>query len=105
VNAYVYVQMMWMPDKVGNRPDILATTGDYLRLWEVNYSGDGGGSRGTGCNVQLMKLLNNNKNSEFCAPLTSFDWNDTGVCVCGGGGMGGGKGGGGGGNVVCDVRL
>lgn len=21
-------------------------------------------------------LLNNNKNSDFCAPLTSFDWNE-----------------------------
>eukprot|EP01018_Ginkgo_biloba_P012206 Gb_40146 [translate_table: standard] len=26
--------------------------------------------------VELKSLLNNNKNSEFCAPLTSFDWND-----------------------------
>jgi WD repeat-containing protein 68 len=24
----------------------------------------------------LKSLLNNNKNSEFSAPLTSFDWND-----------------------------
>lgn len=27
--------------------------------------------------VRLECLLNNNKNTEFCAPLTSFDWNDT----------------------------
>ena len=74
---------MWMPDKVGNRPDILATTGDYLRLWEVNYSGGGGGvGRDGTCNVHMKKLLNNNKNSQFCAPLTSFDWNDTVLCVC-----------------------
>ncbi|KAJ7300405.1 hypothetical protein JRQ81_000021 [Phrynocephalus forsythii] len=26
--------------------------------------------------VELKSLLNNNKNSEFCAPLTSFDWNE-----------------------------
>ena len=59
--------------------------GDYLRLWEINYSGGTGQSAGagrdTGCNASMIKLLNNNKNSEFCAPLTSFDWNDT-VCVC-----------------------
>ena len=27
--------------------------------------------------IQLKSLLNNNKSSEFCAPLTSFDWNET----------------------------
>ena len=31
-----------------------------------------GGRRRT----RLLRLLNNNKHSEFCAPLTSFDWND-----------------------------
>jgi len=28
-------------------------------------------------------LLNNNKNSEFCAPLTSFDWNETDPSIIG----------------------
>ena len=26
--------------------------------------------------LRLECLLNNNKNSDFCAPLTSFDWNE-----------------------------
>lgn len=26
--------------------------------------------------VRLEKLLNNNSQREFCAPLTSFDWNE-----------------------------
>jgi WD repeat-containing protein 68 len=26
--------------------------------------------------VELKSLLNNNRHSEFCAPLTSFDWNE-----------------------------
>ena len=26
--------------------------------------------------TKLECLLNNNKNSDFCAPLTSFDWNE-----------------------------
>ena len=65
---------MWIPDKVGDRTDLLATTGDYLRIWEVQP--------GTG-NVQMRKLLNNNKNSEFCAPLTSFDWNETDPSIVG----------------------
>lgn len=31
------------------------------------------------CNADVIWLLLNvqNKNSEFCAPLTSFDWNET----------------------------
>ncbi|XP_028790775.1 protein TRANSPARENT TESTA GLABRA 1 [Neltuma alba] len=45
--------------------DLLATSGDYLRLWEVREN-----------SVDTISLLNNSKTSEFCAPLTSFDWND-----------------------------
>ena len=26
---------------------------------------------------KMVSLLDNNKNSEYCAPLTSFDWNET----------------------------
>jgi hypothetical protein len=43
--------------------DLLATTGDYLRLWNI-----------TDHSCELEQVLNNNKSSEFCAPLTSFDW-------------------------------
>eukprot|EP01090_Pellita_catalonica_P013125 TRINITY_DN3045_c0_g2_i1.p1 TRINITY_DN3045_c0_g2~~TRINITY_DN3045_c0_g2_i1.p1 ORF type:complete len:251 (+),score=44.49 TRINITY_DN3045_c0_g2_i1:44-754(+) len=39
-----------------------------MRLWKVDPS--------TG-KVSAKCLLNNNKNTEFCAPLTSFDWNVT----------------------------
>ncbi|KAL1466630.1 hypothetical protein MTO96_042605 [Rhipicephalus appendiculatus] len=45
-------------------PDLLATSGDYLRVWRA------------GEDTRLECLLNNNKNSDFCAPLTSFDWNE-----------------------------
>ena len=44
---------------------MLATTGDYLRLWHV-----------TDNKVELKAMLNNKQNSEYCAPLTSFDWNE-----------------------------
>lgn len=88
---------MFIPDKECNCPDLVATTGDYLRIWHLTEEG-----------TTLQKLLNNvsnpylifapytsltstqasnstnmslsvvqNKNSEFCAPLTSFDWNET----------------------------
>jgi WD repeat-containing protein 68 len=52
--------------------DLVATTGDYLRIWNIREDG-----------VTLSALLNNNKNSEFCAPLTSFDWNETNLARIG----------------------
>lgn len=64
-HPYPATKIMFMPDKECQKPDLLATTGDYLRIWQIH---DG--------RVELKSLLNNNKNSEFSAPLTSFDWND-----------------------------
>jgi len=32
---------------------------------------------------KMEHLLNNNKNSEYCAPLTSFDWNETDPSIIG----------------------
>ena len=66
-HPYPTTKIMWMPDKTGANRDLLATTGDYLRLWNVVENKS----------VRLECLLNNNKNTEFCAPLTSFDWNET----------------------------
>jgi len=70
VHPYPTTKIMWMPDRIGSREDLLATTGDYLRLWKMPPDGSGD-------QIRMEALLNNNKNSEFCAPLTSFDWNDT----------------------------
>ncbi len=78
---------MFIPDKEACKPDLLATTGEFLRIWHIGEEG-----------VTLQRLLNNvssfclqqnescerqplpamlqNKQSEFCAPLTSFDWNE-----------------------------
>ncbi|KAG2483612.1 hypothetical protein HYH03_017554 [Edaphochlamys debaryana] len=80
---YPATKLQWLPDREGCRPDLLATTGEALRIWRVVDEDDGaaagegrpaGGSGGR-C-VQLRSLLNNNKQSEFSAPLTSFDWNE-----------------------------
>lgn len=123
-HPYPATKLMFIPDKECAHPDLIATTGDYLRIWQVKEE-----------EVILLKLLNNvsifpiqsnvctdqhlmhalehfwpifecefrvgsaampdmltesnqnkghtlccllqNKNSEFCAPLTSFDWNET----------------------------
>jgi len=65
-HPYPTTKIMWIPDKSATRADLLGTTGDKMRIWEVTDDG-----------VKSRSLLNNNKNSEFCAPLTSFDWNET----------------------------
>mmetsp|Transcript_16638 Transcript_16638/g.34942 ORF Transcript_16638/g.34942 Transcript_16638/m.34942 type:complete len:272 (+) Transcript_16638:433-1248(+) len=52
--------------------DLLATTGDYLRVWSVSDDGSGKGT----LTHKREAILNNNRNSEYCAPLTSFDWNE-----------------------------
>ncbi|PRP86320.1 hypothetical protein PROFUN_05461 [Planoprotostelium fungivorum] len=67
-HSYPATKVMWQPTRTMGGPDLLGTTGDYLRLWEVKQ-----GKR----DVSLKCMLNNNKSSEFCAPLTSFDWNET----------------------------
>lgn len=64
-HPYPTTKIMFIPDKDGQKPDLMATTGDYLRIWQICED-----------RVQLKSELNNNKNSEFCAPLTSFDWNE-----------------------------
>ncbi|CAH1239068.1 DCAF7 [Branchiostoma lanceolatum] len=64
-HPYPTTKIMWIPDAKGVFPDLLATSGDYLRVWRVNEN-----------DTRLECLLNNNKNSDFCAPLTSFDWNE-----------------------------
>ena len=65
-HPYPCTKILFIPDKECTKDDLIATTGDYLRIWNIKDEG-----------VELKSLLNNNKNSEFCAPLTSFDWNET----------------------------
>lgn len=73
-HPYPATKIMWNPEKNSSGPELLSTTGDYLRIWEIDP--DTNDSR-------LKCLLNNNKNSEFCAPLTSFDWNETNPTMIG----------------------
>ncbi|CAG9129032.1 unnamed protein product [Plutella xylostella] len=64
-HPYPTTKIMWIPDNKGVYPDLLATSGDYLRIWRAGEP------------YTLFEcVLNNNKNSDFCAPLTSFDWNE-----------------------------
>jgi WD repeat-containing protein 68 len=68
-HPYPATKIVWIPDLQNRYPDLLATTGDYLRLWKIQEGQAGGKSE-----VKMETVLNNNKSSEFCAPLTSFDW-------------------------------
>jgi DDB1- and CUL4-associated factor 7 len=71
-HPYPCTKILWSPDvRSTSTKDLLATTGDYLRVWSCVDDGLGGVSLKKEC------LLNNNKTSEYCAPLTSFDWNET----------------------------
>ncbi|KAI9270247.1 WD40-repeat-containing domain protein [Helicostylum pulchrum] len=88
---YPITKVLWEPRKSDARSsDLLATTGDILRIWElVDDPGYGQSS-----NINTSSRANNNahphqqrlvkkaelvnmKQSDFCAPLTSFDWNET----------------------------
>ncbi|KAL1352508.1 hypothetical protein HN51_016504 [Arachis hypogaea] len=87
-HPYPPTKAIFIPDKDCSRPDLLATSSDFLRVWRLPDStnsddaatttanNNGNGSRGVGGGVELKSLLNGNKNSEFCGPLTSFDWNE-----------------------------
>lgn len=71
-HPYPPTKIAWIPDDTGTRPDLLATSGDYLRLWEVCADSDPPSVK-----PKPKCLLDSNKGSDvkFCAPLTSFDWN------------------------------
>jgi len=56
-HPYPTTKIMWSPVRTPSDKDLLATTGDYLRLWDV-----GGDS---GAEPKMVSLLNNNKNSEY----------------------------------------
>ncbi|XP_031269177.1 protein TRANSPARENT TESTA GLABRA 1 [Pistacia vera] len=64
-HPYPPTKLMFQPNSAIKSSDLLASSGDFLRLWEVRDS-----------SIEPVTVLNNSKSSEFCAPLTSFDWNE-----------------------------
>lgn len=70
-HPYPTTKVSWIPDHEGIHTDLIGTTGDFLRLWQVS---DDDNQNGT---PTLKCMLNNDKQSEYCAPLTAFDWNET----------------------------
>ncbi|KAG5613604.1 hypothetical protein H5410_024885 [Solanum commersonii] len=66
-HPYPPTKVIFIPDKECQKPDLIATSSDYLRIWRVASDNS---------RVEIKSLLNNNRNSEFSGPLTSFDWNE-----------------------------
>lgn len=61
-HPYAPTNIMFFPSEEVMNPDIIATSGDYLRLWEIHED-----------RIELKALLNGNK-SDFNSAITSFDW-------------------------------
>lgn len=67
-HPYPPTKLMFIPDREGSRPDLLASSGDFLRVWRIASNG-----------VGLERLLNPATSPKHASPLTSFDWNDIDV--------------------------
>ena len=37
-HSFPPTKVAWVPDRTGKAPDLLATTGDFLRLWDVGFN-------------------------------------------------------------------
>lgn len=86
--AYPVTRILWEPpSSQKNSTDLLATSGDHLRLWSLPAPGtphSGNNINRTAAansrepppqKLQPLALLSNSKTPEHTAPLTSLDWN------------------------------
>jgi len=67
-HRYPATKVMWIPDTVGDSPDLVASSSDSLRIWQMDP---------LGLNPVLKNTFSDSKSAtvDCCAPLTSFDWN------------------------------
>lgn len=85
--AYPVTRLLWEPPSA-TKPytDLLATSGDHLRLWSlpstantmtnnINRSANANAREPAPQKLQPLALLSNSKTPEHTAPLTSLDWN------------------------------
>lgn len=88
-HSYPVTRILWEPPS-SQKPstDLLATSGDHLRLWSLpmdphtqNYPGSNSINRSGNLKNQPVQklsplaLLSNSKSPEHTAPITSLDWN------------------------------
>ncbi|MCJ1276338.1 hypothetical protein MMC21_004143 [Puttea exsequens] len=81
-HSYPVTRILWEPASSQKQStDLLATSGDHLRLWSLpsqssyNTSSSIGRSQPTPQKLTPLALLSNSKSPEHTAPLTSLDWN------------------------------
>jgi hypothetical protein len=55
---------MFIPDKESQKTDLMATSGDYLRIWQIHDAYE------EAKKLELKSLLNNRPKDEYCVPLT-----------------------------------
>ena len=68
-HPYPATKIMFIPDKECNCPDLVATTGDYLRIWQLTEEG-----------TTLQKLLNNVRSSADSQVLLLAKLSDLSCC-------------------------
>lgn len=83
-HSYPVTRLLWEPPSSQKQStDLLATSGDHLRLWSLpseSPATPGGNITRRGADVPHTKLtplalLSNSKTPDHTAPLTSLDWN------------------------------
>ena len=86
-HSYPVTRILWEPESPQKQStDLLATSGDHLRLWSLpaqashNHSNSITRSANIGKDsipqkLTPLALLSNSKSPEHTAPLTSLDWN------------------------------
>ncbi|KAI4139421.1 MAG: hypothetical protein L6R39_006290, partial [Caloplaca ligustica] len=82
-HSYPVTRILWEPASSQKQStDLLATSGDHLRLWSLpsqpSYSHSNSINRPASSQPQKLTplaLLSNSKSPEHTAPLTSLDWN------------------------------
>ncbi|KAL8995008.1 MAG: hypothetical protein Q9188_006907 [Gyalolechia gomerana] len=85
-HSYPVTRILWEPASSQKQStDLLATSGDHLRLWSLpsqpSYNPSNSISRSSNSNqpapqkLTPLALLSNSKSPEHTAPLTSLDWN------------------------------
>ena len=87
--SYPVTRILWEPEsKQKASCDLLATSGDHLRLWSIpeaksrvgntitrSTTGASGSDGPPTARMTPLALLSNSKSPEHTAPLTSLDWN------------------------------
>jgi DDB1- and CUL4-associated factor 7 len=80
-HAYPVTRILWEPPSSNKQTtDLLATSGDHLRLWSLPadtsaYSNSISRKDQPMQKLSPLALLSNSKSPEHTAPITSLDWN------------------------------